>query len=205
MKHKAIFYSLICVAIVISLACFLIFKNVIEAKNRNRTALASQTETSVKDGGSTSGSSDSKTDDTSDTKTDTSEDDKGNQPSTPDNPADPSDDDDRFDPPQGEDSDFEILLSNVVDNQLATTKSTIGINYQILFNSKEYINQNILIEIDDTTTAKVISFDAPMILLKRLKKGSVMIKIICAADSTVEQIIHVIFNWCCDNLILQFL
>ena len=194
MKHKAIFYSLICVAIVISLACFLIFKNVIETKNKNRAALASQTETSVNAGDSTSNPSDSKTDDTSDTKSDASDADKDNQPSTPDDPADPTDDDNRLNPQQDEDSDFAIVLQNVKDNQLTTTKSTIGINYQILLDGKEYIDQNILIEIDDTTTAKVISFDEPMIMLKRLKKGSVTIKIICAADSTVEQIVHVIFN-----------
>ncbi len=91
-------------------------------------------------------------------------------------------------------SKFEIVFPDLSNNTFSTTKSTVGINYQINYGNQEYVNQDIIAEIDDGYVAQIISADAPIVFVKRKSKGRVNLKLTFAAYPEISTTITIIFE-----------
>lgn len=201
MKLKAIIYPLICLAIVFSFAGFLVIKNKDNSTSNPTSEINSSAENDDSNedmnGGLIFQTNNPSTEDSSeelDYQDENVADEDVEDKAEATNPVEPIEED-TTDLPETplENPVYKIVLLNISENLAKTKASSIGINYAIMLGDLENVAQDVSVEVL-SDGAKIISSDAPIILIKRLEKGEVKLKITCLADETVYQIIKIIFE-----------
>ena len=216
MKFRAVFYPLICVAIIFAIAAFLIVKNYhpnnnsttqAESSINNTTDDASTDEddgvqTLIEDQDDNDGNNqddnsyeDNTTDQTdkeNNTNPSQNNSDKDNESNT-DNDDD-DDKDDGFINPIQPTNDVKIVLYDCCSNTIVTSSDVICLNYAIVDGNKQYINQDVNIIIEDKTVCDLMSQCAPFIYLQKQGTGKTTVKIVSVNNSSVFKIITIIFD-----------
>lgn len=227
MKFRAIFYPILCFAIVVSLAVFLVAKNKVENSSNSVQPIEIGTpsgleDTNVLDQTNTDKTANQEDNNVANDSGYASDDCKQNNENnssnqqeidntTPsnDNNENYTDESNSTTPSNNNDENnsnnishednsqltenYEIIVSNATNNTITAKSKTVGINYQIHFNNQTYVNQDVEVELEQNGVAQILSYDAPLIYLKMLNKGSVQLKIIMLANPSVSTTITIVF------------
>lgn len=87
-----------------------------------------------------------------------------------------------------------VLPELTNDSSVKTCDDALCVSYLIMYGDAVHVDQAVVAELNDDNVAEIISSDAPMILIKKLSKGSVTLKLSSASNPTITKTIVIVFE-----------